>query len=424
MPRGFIAAVLGVLASSSLALGQMPDTPDSSPQIAPIPVAPGDGPPSQFDEDTLFEHAPLFTFDADYVLWTIPNHQARVPVGAASAGSVVNFTGVDTLGDEHLDRRIESGARFAVGGWLTEPTPWVPGGQLPCLGIEARGFFVGQRSVSFTDGQSSNLVRPFFDLNNAQPSAVIVAAPGVASGNISGTAKENLYGAEANVWKTLHFDYTSFVCSVEGMVGLRYLDLNETIDLNRFSSFISNPPGLPPGFSLAGSTISEQESFATRNQFWGGQVGIRGRLFFEKLIMTGAFQLGLGNTNEEITILGSQTRTFPGGATVVSPGALLALPSNIGRFHENKFTQVPQFDANVACPVTSYLTVSLGFTSLYWSRVVKPADQVDRVVDITQIPNFPGAVTATPTGQARPAVPFNQSTLWLFGTVINAELRW
>jgi hypothetical protein len=426
MSRGLLAASLGVLICSSLVLGQTPPPTASTGPIPSLSATWSPSPPAEaapFDDNSPVAGSLIGTFDADYVLWTIPNHQRTVVAGTPGPPSTSTTTGTDTLGDEHLDRRIISGARFALGCWMTEASPWVPGGQVPYLGAETRFFFTGQRSVGFTDGQSGTLERPFLDLNNQQPSAAIVAAPGIASGTLSGTAKENMWGAEANLWKLLQFDGTStVVCSLEGMVGLRYLDYHESIGLNQFSLFDNNLQALPQGAFLAGNTITEQESFATRNQFWGGQLGVRGRLYFENVIVSGQFQLALGDTDEQITIRGRQTRTLPGGLTFTSPGALLALPSNIGRFNREKFTQVPEISTNIAHSVTDYLTLSLGFSALYWSRLAKPADQVDRAIDITQIPNFPGAA-AVPTGQQRPGVPFSQSNLWLIGTTINAELK-
>ena len=70
-----------------------------------------------------------------------------------------------------------SGGRFALAYWLTDDDPWAKQAGIRLLGAEARLFFLGQRSTSFSDGLSPNLVRPFFDFNNRMESAVIVAAP-------------------------------------------------------------------------------------------------------------------------------------------------------------------------------------------------------------------------------------------------------
>jgi hypothetical protein len=363
----------------------------------------------------------MFLFDADYALWLVPNERQPETIARTINNGV---GGVDTLGDEHLDKRLTSGAQFAAGYWLTEYNPWVPWTQLPWCGAETRFFFVGQRSYSFTDAQSQFITRPFFDINDQVNNAVVVQTPGLASGSISASDKENLWGGEANLWTLLHAQSVYFLCTVEGMVGLRYLELNESFTVSQITNFVSNPVNFPTYASLAGNTITEQDSFSTRNQFWGGQLGFRIRMYLDNVVVTGQFQLGLGSTFEEITIQGSSMRTAPGGPSIASPGALLALPSNIGTYQQSRFTQVPEGTLNLTFPVSSHFSVSVGFTALYWSRLVHPGSQIDEVVNITQIPNFPAASTAPPTDLKQPTVPFKQSDMILLGTLVSAEVKW
>jgi hypothetical protein len=426
MSRGLIAALVSVVAWAPPVPGQTasPYLPPESPALPAQATQSTPGEAGCLADPGAFPGAPgLFSFDADYVLWSFP--KSRQPVGIGRTGSAGSPTLLETLGDEHLNRQLHSGGRFALGYWLTDPNPYVPGGEVPRLGAEARFFFVPQRSVDFRDDLYTTLVRPFFDLNNRQESSVVVAAPGLATGSLNATASRSMWGAEANAWGNVYYDHLGTTCSVDVMAGLRYLDLDENARIGRVSSFVANPQGFPDFAPLAGNRIVEQESFATRNRFYGGQVGVRSRLYVDEgVVVTSQFQLALGNTNEEITIQGSQVRTTPAGQTIVSPGALLALPSNIGRFHRDKFTQVPEFNVNMAFPITGHLTLAVGFTALYWSRVAPVGAQVDRVIDITQIPSFPGAATATPTGLSRPQVPFNEAGLWLLGTFLSAEVKW
>ena len=100
------------------------------------------------------------------------------------------------------------------------------------------------------------------------------------------------------------------------------------------------------------------------------------------------------------------------------------MPSNIGTRHNFEFSQIPEAQFRALWPISKQLTLSLGFSALYWNRVIRAADQVDGTVDITQIPNFPGAAGATPTGLARPAAQFNQSDVWLLGISFGVEYRW
>jgi hypothetical protein len=55
---------------------------------------------------------------------------------------------------------------------------------------------------------------------------------------------------------------------------------------------------------------------------------------------------------------------------------------------------------------------------------VRPTDQINRVIDITQIPNYPPATRVTPTGLNQPTVPFNQTDVWLLGGTLGFEIIW
>jgi hypothetical protein len=369
--------------------------------------------------------------DAEYVLWFIPDRRQPFPIAATTTvttgttgATTTGTTTLLTLGEEHLNRHLLPGARFAVGYWLTEPNPWVPGGQIRDLGAEVRSFFVGQRSVTASRVGTPTLVRPFFDLNDNQVSAVIVAAPGLATGALMGTAKASLWGTEANVWKNLCYDAPGTNVSLDGMVGLRYVGLDASIAVERNSLFAANPQGFPNFAPLAGDRVIGQDAFSTHNNFYGGQFGLRGRWYLNYAILTAQAQLALGVTHEDLNINGAQVVMTPDGRTTVSPGSLFALPSNIGRFNRDKFAQVPEMGGSLAFPLGDHLILSTRFTALYWNRILRPGEQVDPVIDVTQIPNFQGAAGATPTGLRAPGVPFRQSHLWLLGLTFSAEVTW
>ena len=112
------------------------------------------------------------------------------------------------------------------------------------------------------------------------------------------------------------------------------------------------------------------------------------------------------------------------GSTRTSQGLLLALPSNIGRFSRDKFSQVPELDVGIVVPVLNCLTFRTDFSALYWSRVVRAGEQINRAIDITQIPNYPFADTAQAAGLGLPGVPFKQSDLWVLGVSVGMELKW
>jgi len=367
----------------------------------------------------------VFTVNAEYVLWYLAGRNDSSIIASTDILTNPGAALVETAGDaDHTGRAPISGGRVAFGYWQLQDNPWIPGGARD-LGVEAVFFFIGQRSVNATNGPTPTLVRPFFDLNDRQESAFIVAAPGLATGSISGHAQVDLWGAEANVWKGLYYNYPGTNLTVSMMGGFRYLSADSLIEVSSTSVFDPNLPVTSVFFPFSSNRLEVFDSFATHNRFYGGQFGIDGKWWvFDKFCVEGAFKLGLGVTSEDLTIVGSQFRTFANGATASYTGGLLALPSNIGQFHRDKFAQVPEFDLKSSYPVMDHLTLTGTFSALYWSRIARPGQQVDRQLDITQIPNFPLNPGAVPTGLGRPAVPFNQSSLWVIGASFGVEVKW
>jgi hypothetical protein len=344
---------------------------------------------------------------------------ASTDVLGSPAGAVLGVVG----DARNVNDRPLSGARLTFGYWQVEENPYVPGG-IRDLGVAAVFFFIGQPSVDFRS-DAPVLVRPFFDLNNSRESGFLVAAPGIATGNVTAHAQANLWGAEVNAWKNACYDYPGTTYSVDLLAGFRFLSADTQLQIGSSSVFNANIPATSPFFPFAGNSLGVLDSFATHNRFYGGQGGIRSKFWaLERLCVEGVFKLALGVTSEDVNISGNQVRIFPNGTNAIYNGGLLALPSNIGHFHRDKFAQVPELGLKLLSPLTSRLTLSAGFTAIYWDRLVRASQQIDRGIDITQVPNFPVLAGTMPTGLGRPAVPFRQSELWLLGFTFGAEISW
>jgi len=114
-----------------------------------------------------------------------------------------------------------------------------------------------------------------------------------------------------------------------------------------------------------------------------------------------------------VTISGTTVFTSPGGAPVTQQGGLLALPTNIGTYSRDQFSVIPQIGFNVGRQLTNNFRVFVGYTFMYWSNVVRPGDQIDPVINPTQLPTAAGPGTLV--GPARPAFAFHESSLWAQG---------
>src|SRR5262249_36872250 len=153
--------------------------------------------------------------------------------------------------------------------------------------------------------------------------------------------------------------------------GFRYLSLDSQLGIDQISVFGQNLANFPVFQGFAGNTLRASDTFAVHNRFYGGQVGGFGQVWpggFGRVIGVGV-KLALGATVEELDISGSQLRTLANGTQVFSPAGVLALPSNIGNHRQSRFSQVPEFDLKVSVPLGCHLTLSTGFSMLYWSRL-------------------------------------------------------
>src|SRR5262249_48125958 len=128
------------------------------------------------------------------------------------------------------------------------------------------------------------------------------------------------------------------------LVGPRYLDLSENLSILETLTVLQNVPNTP---AVAGSRVMVLDSFGTRNQFAGAQVGLDAELHRGPYFLDLRLKVALGDVHEVININGAQIITTPTGATTLFRGGLLALNSNIGRFTQDRFAVLPELGLNV-----------------------------------------------------------------------------
>jgi hypothetical protein len=174
---------------------------------------------------------------------------------------------------------------------------------------------------------------------------------------------------------------------------------------------------------FAGANIAVSDRFSTHNEFWGGQIGVDGGWTWGRWSLDGLLKLALGGTYEAVNVAGGQSVTLPGGGTPTTfVGGLLALPGNIGFASRDRFAVVPEVGVKAGVFVTEHLRLTIGYTFLYWSDVVRPGDQIDRALDETRIPNFPTGLA--PTAGVHPALVLRSSDFWAQGLSFGCEFRY
>ncbi len=213
------------------------------------------------------------------------------------------------------------------------------------------------------------------------------------------------------------------------LLGFRYLGLREGTDI--YTTITDTAAGITFGGvrDLPGDRLLLIDSFHTQNQFYGGQLGLRGTTRFGGLVLTASPRVSLGDTQQITTIQGSTSQFSVTGSTQTLPGGWLALPSNSGKFRHDAFTVVPEIDLNVSYDLRPWLRLNLGYDYLYWSSVVRPGAQMvpeaaagaKTPPPFGQVPTFPGF---GPGAAPVPPVPYHATSFWAHGLSFGASLRY
>ncbi len=408
----------------AVSVGAPPTVGSSEQFFCPDPLAVG--------PDLARRQVGQFWARGEYLLWWTEGNRlpplvtTGVP-GATPLQGAIGQPGTQVLyGDSYFDDRPRSGGRFTAGLWLDTCRPF---------GLEGSYFFLADRNTHFAAASDSTvnstlIARPFFDVLTGLQNAQLVAFPalaggtnlitvtglGLASGDIRASSYSRIQGGDLNAVCGLcaGCDYW-----LHALGGFRYLHLGEGLAIRERSRV---NPALPAGTPFfGGSTITVADQFDTRNNFYGGQVGLRGEVRRGRVFFEAQGKVALGVTNQAVDVQGSTAITAPDGMMTVTPVGFLASGSNSGRFERNRFSVVSEVGVNGGYQVTNFCRVFVGYNFIHWSSVVRPGDQIDLGLSGTRIPTDtrynPG------TGPARPGIPFRDTGMWIQGVSFGAEVR-
>ncbi len=323
---------------------------------------------------------------ADYLLWWITKGPLNDPLvtrgnPADTHPGAIGQPGTSVLfGGQGLDFNSFSGGRVTLGGWLDADQRF---------GAEGSGFLLEDRALGFAAAGDANgnppIYVPLFRADLGREGSYTVSSPAfpVVTGGALVSADSRLWGGECNGVVNLLREQGF---TLDALAGFRYLDLQETL-------------GMQVDVNSAFFGIQQQlsDAFGTRDQFYGGQVGLRGGLQLGAWQAQATCKLALGETHETATIVGQSIQAGTGAAAVGPfPGGLFAQPSNSGRQTSNPFTVVPQMQAQIQRQIWGGLSAYADFDALYWSDVVRPGGLVDRSLNLTQQFGAPLAGPAAP----------------------------
>jgi hypothetical protein len=299
------------------------------------------------------------------------------------------------LGNDRIDHGQVYGGRINLAYWLNEART---------LSIEGNFFLMEQQTFVFnTAGSGASdtevLAKPFYNPVEAKEDADPRAFPGVLAGNVNFNYMTRLMGAEVNGRWVVAGDYFSDGPSLSILAGVRWLNLQE-----RYTS-AETTTELPVG---TGSTFFISDNFSTLNQYVGGQLGVAFRYRLDcNLTFDIAGKCAVGPNFEMLRISGFSTVTDQFGNVFSGNEGLYAQPSNSGQRRHSVIAVMPEGSLGFGWEPFSWLKLQVGYSFMYLTKVIRPGETIDRVVNIQPV----GATEQF--GPADPVARFNQVGFWV-----------
>jgi hypothetical protein len=391
------------------------------PQAAGVPAVPVGNPTVALPASSDYSTLPRLRGSAEFLLWYLERPRIATPM-------------ITSLRDQNQDLA----ATFEAGGLADPNTVVVFGGgsagpsQYPGframvgldlsddgrVGIEVGGFWLprqADRTVLASDAAGRPAVALPALFNNPA-SFGIGESSGVFAGNFGGTpiagyaealVASQLWGGDMNL--------TVGCCrgncwQVEGLVGFRYVGMNDLLQLT--ASITGNGDG------------TTFDRFATTNNFYGPQVGLRGQVRHGLFALTLGNKIAFGVTDQVMNISGAAVLpSYATGAGYQLPGGFYTSAANIGRTQRTEFSIVNETNLTLRVEVTSRIGVTAGYSLFYWSEVQRPGDNVTRVVNPAFNPAFAPVAGVPPL--SGPPAPFrlnNTTDFWAHGMNFGVQI--
>lgn len=371
-------------------------------------------------------------------------------------------------GDEKTLLDSRDGGRFTIGYWEDDLGQWGLEGEFLFLGEENETFLAGNRNGAAPMGDELFIGRPFF---NVFPFETIPGDPGSEIPRGRSVEDVDTNALDGTVSVDIHSEFSSWglrarhnlccrptclvdcgagvacgagvydACAggvgcgsriaqlpgplgrlcrlvrcgtrrVDILFGPRWANLDEHIHITEDLQELDLP----------NTTFLLRDQFDTSNEFVGGEIGFQIEWEAKRWSLDLLSKVAFGNTRQQVFIFGQTDSTVPGGMSESDRGGLLALSSNDGFRERDQFSVLPEIGLKLGCLVTPRLRLSVGYTLLYWSNVVRPGEQIDLDLNATLIPSQ--NVPPQPTDPDHPRFDWKQTDLWVQGINFGAEYRW
>ena len=314
--------------------------------------------------------------NADYLSWQLSGTDLPPLVTASPAGTPVSNAGV--LGDPttqilsgnaEVNNGWRSGFRLQGGYWLDACQTWA---------ITGEYFDVGSDDYRFAQGSDPTLIitRPFYNTELDTEDTELVYLDGELDGDVRVSASDEFRGAYLGLQRCLR-RCCDPCCgpswNLDLVGGYRYYQYNSQLAITEDLTVL-------PGTStplVPGTTIDLSDSFHSRNEFHGGEIGLKGRLTQSYVWLEGLAAVAVGGHHRSVSVNGSTTSTVPAVGTSTAAGGLLTSEvTNIGHYSDTRAAVIPNFRLALGCQLTQRVSGHFGYNVIVWDDVVMAADHL------------------------------------------------
>jgi hypothetical protein len=278
------------------------------------------------------------------------------------------------------------------------------------FGIDVSGFTLDRATASgslFNNGLPQSAAVGYVQAATGTPISLFASLAGDYTGGVAASVDTKLWGFDTN----LRLPCYNFLFTVnDALAGFRYVNLEENLNVNYRATFKD------------ASTLAVTDAVRTRNQFYGGQVGLDSRIGGDYGL--GAHfitKLAVGGVRQRVELAGSNTFGGPGVANDVEAAGLFARPANQGVFTRDKFACVMEYDGRLTYNFNPAVQVYVGYTVLFLSSVQRPGEAIDPVINDARV-RF---ISNPPAGTAnRPAFEWRANDFTAQGITFGAVLQY
>jgi hypothetical protein len=348
------------------------------------------------------DHSPRIWVNLEYLYWWVQDSPVGVPLitenGNSSAFGFVNEPGTQIVFGKGSSRDAfdfggMNGGRLTMGGWLDSSHHY---------GVEISGFDLPPVKQSFRASSIGTAIPivaiPFFSTQTGLEDVLVQQHPNTAT--------------VSDVFHSYGFALNGLYHCQNGPVifilGFRYLNISEKLKLN---DAIIEIPSLPPN-----SVLNVRDTFATKNHFYGGQIGLQVHMTYKKIACNAIATIALGDNIEKLIIDG---QTNVNNNRILQPIGLFSEPSNSGTHKHNQFAIIPELQAKISYLLNRHIQASVAYNFFYINRVIRPGRQIDRNINLSQNSLIGGSGVLS--GKAAPVAQFNNTGLWMQGISVGID---